>query len=265
MARAPSGVQVVVSLSDQEREGKIMRLLAMAGLLIASGCWAQEPPARPQQPAEQSQEQTPAATQKETFTIPAGTRVPLTLTNPIWARTARPGDSVRAVTAFPVTIGTQVMIPPGTYVEGSLERVIKRDSRGYPALQAHFRRIVFSNGYALALEGTMAQARVETPGAVLLESSEAERQDAEGMKFGGGMGFQQQPPPLPRLGPSPAKVAGIAAGTFAAGVVALVLLARHRGADVLFDAGWQFEMLLQSPLELDAERVAAAIAGPSGM
>jgi hypothetical protein len=242
-----------------------MRLLAMAGMLIASGCWAQEQPARPQQPEEQGQEQTPAAAQKETLTIPAGTRVALTLTNPIWARTAKPGDSVRAVTAFPVTIGTQVMIPPGTYVEGSLERVIKRDSRGFPALQAHFTRIVFSNGYAVALEGAMAQARAETPGADLPVSSAADRQGAEGMEFGGGMGFQQQPPPLPRLGPSPAKVAGIAAGTFAAGVVALVLLARHRGADVLFDAGWQFEMILQSPLELDAERVDAAIAGPSAM
>ena len=242
-----------------------MRLLALAGILVASGCWAQEPPASPRRPAEQGQEQSPESAQKETFTIPAGTRVPLTLTNPIWARTAKPGDSVRAVTAFPVTIGTQVMIPPGTYVEGSLERVIKRNSRGYPVLQAHFTRIVFSNGYAVALEGTIAQARAESRDAVSPQNSAAERQSAEGMEFGGGLGFQQQPPPLPRLGPSPAKVAGIAAGTFAAGVVALVLLARHRGAYVLFDAGWQFEMILQSPLELDAERVSAAIAGPSAM
>lgn len=244
-----------------------MRLLAIAGLLIASGCWAQEPPASPQQVPDQGQEQTPGGAQRETFTIPAGTRVPLTLTNPIWTRTAKPGDSVRAVTAFPVTVGTQVMIPPGTYVEGSLEKVIKRDSRGNPALQAHFTRIVFSNGYAVDLAGTMAQARAESPNAGLPERSAAERQSAEGMEFGGGMGLPQQPgpPPLPRLGPSPAKVAGIAAGAAAAGIVTLVLLARHRGADALFDAGWQFEMILQSPLSLDAERVSAAIAGPSAM
>jgi hypothetical protein len=240
-----------------------MRLLAMAGLMIVSGCWAQEPPTISHQPAEQVQEQSPAPAQQQTFMIPAGTRIPLTLTNPIRTRTAKPGDSVRAVTAFPVTIGTQVMIPPGTYVEGSLERVIKRDSTGQPALKVHFTRIVFANGYAIALEGEMAKARVENPGMSLPESSAAERQSAEGSAFGGGLGAQQQPPPLPRLGPSPGKVAGIAIGATAAGVVTLVLLGRHRGADALFDAGWQFEMILRIPLSLDADRVVAAIAGPS--
>ena len=46
-------------------------------------------------------------------------------------------------------------------------------------------------------------------------------------------------------------------------VVTLVLLGRHRGVDTLFDAGWQFEMILENPVSLDADRVAAAIAGPS--
>ena len=240
-----------------------MRLMAMAGLLIASGCWAQEPPTIPQQPAEQVQEQSPVPPQQKTFTIPAGTRIPLTLTNPIRTRTAKPGDSVRAVTTFPVTIGTQVMIPPGTYVEGLLERVIKRDSTGQPALHVHFTRIVFANGYAIAMEGVMAKMSVENPGASLPDSSGAERQSAEGSAFGGGLGSPQQPPPLPRLGPSPAKVAGIAIGATAAAVVTLVLLGRHRGADALFEAGWQFEMILRIPLSLDADRVVAAIAGSS--
>ena len=65
--------------------------------------------------------------------------------------------------------------------------------------------------------------------------------------------------PGPRIGTA----VGIAAGTAAAGIVALVLWGRHRGVDTLFDAGWQFEMILESPLWLDANRVAAAIAGPS--
>jgi hypothetical protein len=248
-----------------------MRLLAMSGLLIASGCWAQEPPASSQRVPEQVQEQTPAATQKQTFTIPTGTRIPLTLMNPIWAKTAKPGDSVRAVAAFPVTIGTQVMIPPGTFVEGSLEKVIKRDSTGYPALRAHFTKIVFANGYAVALEGIMVQARTEIPGASLPESFSAERQSAESMEFGGGLGPQLQtgpptPPPLPPLpGPRYGPIIGAAAGGVAAIVVLAILAHRHRGDYALFDAGWQFEMILQSPLSLDSDRVEAAIAGPSAM
>jgi hypothetical protein len=58
-------------------------------------------------------------------------------------------------------------------------------------------------------------------------------------------------------------VAGIAVGTAAAGIVTLVLLGRHRSVDTLFDAGWQFEMVLESPVSLDADRVAAALAESS--
>lgn len=245
-----------------------MRLLAMSGLLIASGCWAQEPPGSSQTVPEQVQEQTPPAVQKPVFTVPVGTRIPLTLMNPIWAKTAKPGDSVRAVAAFPVTIGTQVMIPPGTYVEGSLEKVVKRDSTGYPALRAHFTKMVFSNGYAVALEGAMAQAKVEIPGVSLPASFGAERQNAESMEFGGGLGPQMQtgptPPPLPPLpGPHYGPIIGTAAGGVAAIVILAILAHRHRGDYALFDAGWQFEMILQSPLSLDSDRVEAAIAGPS--
>lgn len=245
-----------------------MRLLAMSGLLIASGCWAQEQPDSSQRVPAQVQEQPAPAAQKQTFTIPAGTRIPLTLMNPIWAKTAKPGDSVRAVTPFPVTVGTQVMIPPGTYVEGSLEKVIKRDSTGYPALRAHFTKLVFVNGYAVELGGTIAQARAEIPGANLPDSFTAERQSVESMEFGGGLGPQPQsgptPPPLPPLpGPHYGPIIGTPAGGVAALVILAIIAHRHRGDYALFEEGWQFEMILQNPLSLDADKVAAAISGPS--
>jgi hypothetical protein len=109
--------------------------------------------------------------------------------NPIWAKTAKAGDSVRAVTAFPVTIGTQVMLPPGTFVEGTLEKVIKRDATGYPALQAHFTKIVFANGYAVLLAGTIAQARNASTGASLPESARAERQRGKAWSSEAGWGL----------------------------------------------------------------------------
>ena len=247
-----------------------MRLVAIAGLLIASGCWAQEPAPSSQQPPTQVQEQTAPAAQKESLTIPAGTRIPLTLANPIRTRTARPGDSVRAATAFPVTVGTQEMIPPGTFVEGSLEKVIKKDASGQPALQVHFTRIVFANGYAAALDGAMAQARNGAPDNSSAAASTFNGQNATGNGNGTGsgysMGFQQPPtlPPLPPLpGPHYGPIIGTAAGSAAVAILLGVLAHRHRNDDALFDAGWQFEMVLQSPLLLDADKVAAAIALPS--
>jgi hypothetical protein len=70
-------------------------------------------------------------------------------------------------------------------------------------------------------------------------------------------------PPLP--GPHYGPIIGTAAGGVAAIVVFAILAHRHRGDYALFDAGWQFEMILQSPLSLDAERVAAAMAGANPM
>jgi len=251
-----------------------MRLFAMAGLLIASGCWAQESAPSLQQPPVQEQTAPPA--QEETLAVPAGTRIPLTLANPIRTRTARPGDAVRAATAFPVTVGTQEMIPPGTYVEGSLERVIKKDASGQPALQVHFTRMVFANGYAVALDGAMAQTRARTPGNGSQGVSAAGGQTAAanetgaglGNRFVGGTGFQQPPtptlPPLPPLpGPHYGPIIGTAVGSAAVTVLLVVFAHRHRYDDALFDAGWQFEMVLQSPLSLDADKVAAAVAIPS--
>ena len=254
-----------------------MRLFAMAGLLVASGCWAQEPTPSPQQPPAQIQEPAAPPAQKEPLTVPVGTRIPLTLANPIRTKTARSGDSVRAATAFPVTVGTEEMIPPGTFVEGSLERVIKKDASGQPALQVHFTRIVFANGYAVALDGAMVQARAVTPGNSSPEVSASTGQTVAsnetgtglGNALGGGMGFQQQPPtptlpPLPPLpGPHYGPIIGAAVGSAAVGVLLAVFAHRHRYDNALFDAGWQFEMVLQSPLFLDADKVATAIAIPS--
>lgn len=250
-----------------------MRLIAMAGLLVASGCWAQEPTPSSQQPAAQVQEPSAPPAQKEPLIVPVGTRIPLTLANPIRIRTARPGDAVRAAAAFPVTVGTQEMIPPGTFVEGSLERVTKKDASGQPALQVHFTHIVFANGYAVELDGAMVQARASTPGNGSPENSASTGQIAvsngtstgPGNVFDGGMSFQQQPPPtLPPLpGPHYGPIIGVAAGSAAVAILAVVFGHRHRYDDALFDSGWQFEMVLQSPLLLDADKVAAAIAIPS--
>ena len=51
---------------------------------------------------------------------------------------------------------------------------------------------------------------------------------------------------------------GVAVGA-AAIVVVGVLVGRHRGHDVVFDVGSQFDLLLQKPLTLEADKIAAAV------
>jgi len=239
--------------------------MAMFGLLVAAGCLAQEP-AQPQS-SSGGQAQAPAA-QKQTITVPAGTRVPVALTYSVWSKTAHAGDAVHAVTAFPVTVGTTVAIPAGTYVEGVVDKVWRRASANHPALQIHFTRMLFANGYTVSLESATTEASAAKPSADL--SAAAARGESEpsdslpGSVSGMSNGFAAQqaptPAPLPRLGPNPAVVAGVGTAALAGVLVTVFALGHHRGGYTMLDAGSQIDMVLQSPLNLDGDQVAAALA-----
>ena len=232
-----------------------MRIFALVVLLAASTCWAQEPAANPQPPS-QAQAQAPAASHNQTITIPAGTRIPLALASPITTK-ARPGNAVRAVTGFPVTVGTQLAIPVGTYVEGVIDKVMKGGRSG-PSLQMHFTRLLYANGYSVAVDGANTQAKALIP-----KSSSPEPTAFAGASGSNYALSAQQSPGSPALQPPASHtgaIVGAMVGSAVAGIVAIVLMAHHQGggSTVLFDTGWQFEMVLESPLSVDAASVAAA-------
>ncbi len=68
----------------------------------------------------QSQPQAPSA--KTEFTLPAGTRLPLGLLRPLSVKSAKPGTDVYMQVTFPVAAGSQMVIPPGTYLQGVLTK-----------------------------------------------------------------------------------------------------------------------------------------------
>jgi hypothetical protein len=58
-----------------------------------------------------------------------------------------------------VTIGTELAIPAGTFVDGDVLQVTARPKAGQqPSFRVHFTRLVFSNGYSVALNGENTQA-----------------------------------------------------------------------------------------------------------
>jgi hypothetical protein len=239
-----------------------MRLLLIAALLMATDCFAQEQTLEVLQAAP-VQAQAPTDTQPQAITIPAGTRVPMTLTSPMRARATHRGDAVRAVTAFPVTVGKQLAIPSGTYFEGQIDKVLKRGPSGHAGLQMHFMRIVFADGYNMALDGATAEAKAGNlagPTSALPAPAEPGAQGAPGLILA------QQPTPTPtlnpppRIGPSVGTLVGIGVGVAAVTTVAGILLGRRHANDILFDTGYQFEIVLGAPLALDADRVTAAVA-----
>jgi hypothetical protein len=104
--------------------------------------------ARPQQLSSQpSSQSTPG-----TISVPPGTKVAVALTSPVWSKAAKPGDSVYAVSVFPVAIAQQMAIPTGTYVQGLID-VVKRPSwtSNRAEFQMHFTKLIYGNGYTVDL------------------------------------------------------------------------------------------------------------------
>jgi hypothetical protein len=155
-------------------------------------------------------------------------------------------------------------IPVGTYVEGVIDKVTKGGRSG-PSLQMHFTRLLYANGYSVGVEATNTQAKAlrPEPGSPELSAFTGATGPNYAAPAQQSVGSPTVQPPASHVG----AIVGVMVGTAAAGIVAAVLLARHRGGSsgVLFDTGWQFEMVLVSPLSVDAASVAAAasVATPS--
>lgn len=252
-----------------------MRMLLPLFLLSAGSCLAQELPPDPLPllantlQDQSSVDQTQALS---TITVPEGTRLQLALANPIHAGSAHAGDIVRAVTTFPVTVGQQLAIPQGAFLEGAVEKVGKRGSTRFDGLQIHFQHLVFTNGYTVPLEGTVLEAIAIEPGAstnsapgtrALLANSLQQVLLANSLQQGPMP--TPTPPPLPQVGPSKGAVIGASLGGLVALTVVGILLSHRHGHEARdFDTGFQFEMVLQAPLTLDSARVAAALAATNG-
>src|SRR5258708_4279599 len=96
-------------------------LAALTTLVLAVTCMAQDNPNPQIQPASPPDSQTtmpaPATPSPATETIPAGTRLALVLTNPIFSNTTRRGDEIHAQTTAPITVGDHVVIPGGIFIQ----------------------------------------------------------------------------------------------------------------------------------------------------
>src|SRR3954454_25230820 len=70
----------------------------------------------------QSERPSPPA-QQTVVTVPAGTRIPLVLTHPVQSRVIHRGDDIYAQVTAPVRSGDQMVIPPGTFVQGTVDKL----------------------------------------------------------------------------------------------------------------------------------------------
>src|ERR1700719_130762 len=121
---------------------------AIAGVLLSPLAFAQDKshPAAPSDPA-----QVQVDAQSSNITIPAGTHLALVLTQPVQTRYIRRGDDIYAQVTSPVDAGNQVVIPPGTFVQGMVDKIERRGGRGELRLQSM--SITFPDGYVTPITG----------------------------------------------------------------------------------------------------------------
>ena len=222
-----------------------MRSVVLAFVLMATAAFAQQ--AADAAAAERSQ--------PPTVTVPAGTKLPIVLRQAINTKNAKPGDPVYCETNFPVVQDDRILIPVGTYVQGSITSV-KRPGRvhGRAEVLMHFDRLIFANGYTVALPGAVDNIPSadhdkvkDKEGTVQADSSKGRDVGTVASTTGTGAGIGAIA--------SGAKGAGI--GAAAGGVAGLAITMLTRGNDVKLEQGTSVEMVLQRPLELQEERVSA--------
>jgi hypothetical protein len=263
-------------------------LASTAALLITTSGLAQQPtlqqPIPPPESKTTSQDAaTSAKTTPETttVTVPAGTRIALVLTQPIQTRYIHHGDDIYAQTVSPVTAGKEAVIPPGTFVQGTVDKLERHGGRAEVRLQSM--SITFPDGYVARMAGplTLQSAdgyAVKDPGPGRVGGAVALAAGGVGMGALIGHLVNSQdttitnslppgctgPPPgclsstltEPGSGAKSTIIGAVVGGTIG-GVAAIALL--FSSHDFYLYAGSPVEMVLQHDLTLEEDQVEAAI------
>src|SRR6201998_920572 len=177
------------------------------------------------------------------LTVPSGTRLAVVLENGISTRSAKAGDSLYFLTAFPVTQNNRIVIPVGSYLRGSLLES-KRPGRvkGRGEFRLRLESLIFPNGYTVDL--LAAPRSADTGG--------KETTDSEGKVTGSG-GKGKDVGTVATTTATGAGIGAIAGGGKGAGVGAGIGGLVGLGAG-LFTRGPEAELPRGSALDIEIER-----------
>ncbi len=216
-------------------------LLAVA---ISTG-WAQEPAAKAEAPLPQ-------------FTVPEGTKVPLSMINSVSTKNAAPGDRVYLETVFPILADGKIVIPPGSYVAGTITE-LKRPGRvkGKGEMYVRFDSLTLPNGVTRDFRARVGS--LDGRASEHLDKAEGKIQ-SEGNKSGDVRTIGE----TAGAGATIGSIAGVSSGHTglgagigaAAGATAgLVGVLFSRGPDAILSRGTTLEMVLDRPLTFDSTEI----------
>jgi hypothetical protein len=204
------------------------------------------------------------ASDPNAITIPAGTKIPLSLKQAISTKNAREGDAVYAETAFPFVVDNRVIVPAGSYIQGRIAHVERAGRvKGRAEILMHFTSMIYPSGYTVMLPGSVEN----TPGAdnksvkdsegTIQQDKDTGKKIEEGAKAGvyGASGGAL-------AGGLSGGLNGARVGAAAGAAVGIGWALLKRGNDVKLEVGTSIEMEIQRPITVDASRIAVAKATP---
>jgi type IV secretion system protein VirB10 len=209
---------------------------------------------------------TPAATAtpsaqapSQTFTVPAGTKVLLSLKSGINTKTAQQGDGVYLVSSFPVVGNSRVMIPVGVYVQGVVDHVVRPGRvKGRAQIDLHFTTMIFPNGSIVEVPGVLnslpgSDGPKVKDGEGTVEQAGNKGRDAGNIAKGAAIGAEGGV-----LGGAASGdvLKGVGYGSLAGAAAGAIYTLLTRGNDIVIPSGTAVEMVLQRPLVLQRSQLA---------
>jgi len=232
-------------------------------VLAASAAWGCLWAAQEEQPGGWRKVDQPAA---GGYVVAPGTRIPLSLINSISTKTAAEGERVYLETAFPIVVDGRMVIPPGSYVAGTITHIKKPGRvKGRGELFLRFDSLTLPNGVTRDFRGTLGTIDGKT-------QAELDRSEGKIRSEGNKGGDARTVGEATAAGASVGVIAGSAAGSpgmgagigAAAGATAGLLgVLLSRGPDAVLGKGTTIEMVLDRPLRFEESELDFSNAGYS--
>jgi type IV secretion system protein VirB10 len=234
--------------------------LAAAALPLA--LLAQQPAA--EQPAAEQKDPTVAVAVPapepavKSFVVEPGTRVPLGLINSVSTKQAAEGDRVYLESVFPILIDGKVVIPPGSYVAGTVTSV-KRPGRikGRGEIYIRFDSLTLPNGVTRDFRG-----RIGSLDGLATEKLDREegKVSSDGNKSGDARTIGEAAAAGTSIGAIAGSVGGrtgmgIGIGAAAGAAAGLIGVLASRGPDAVLAKGATLEMVLDRSLSFTEDEI----------
>jgi len=220
-----------------------------AGPKITNSVKAEEP--APELRTREAVEQGPV-------TIPRGTRVPLALINSVSTKHAAVGDKIYLESVYPVVVDGRILIPPGTYVSGSVTSS-KRPGRvkGKGELYLRFEHMILPNGTMRDFTGRIGQLDGRSPEGFEREEGKINSEGSKGEDAGTVAQTTAAGASIGVIAGAAANNAGMGVGLGAAAGAAagLASVLLTRGPDATLERGTQLDMVLDRDLYFTDDEV----------